>query len=95
MRNLKREVCANCHNSYVKGDKYCRFCGAPMGDPIFIAETFACIYGPRPVKRNHTCEKCGFTWETQSMVDRAAWCPKCGGSAPAIEVDLRPKKRGQ
>ena len=89
----KRAVCANCHNKYVENDKFCRFCGAPMGTPFFIEEKIACIYGPMPIKRKHTCEKCGFVWETHSMVDRAAWCPQCGGSAPAVEVNMRPPNR--
>ena len=85
-RKTMRTVCNNCKNRYIEGDKYCRFCGAPMGKPDFIEETFACIYGPMPVKRKHTCEKCNFTWETHSMVDREGWCPECGGSAPAVEL---------
>ena len=78
----KRKVCANCKNSYREGDKYCRYCGAPLGTPEFIDEDFACIYGPPPVERAHKCAKCGFTWTTTLMIDNEKWCPKCGGEAP-------------
>lgn len=77
-----RKVCANCKNTYREGDKYCRYCGSPLGKPDFIEEEFACIYGPPPVQRTHKCKKCGFTWETTLMVDKEKWCPKCGGAAP-------------
>ena len=87
MNNQKRKVCANCGNNYMEGDKYCRFCGAPMGTPAFIEEDIACIYGPPPVKRVHTCARCGYSWTTTQMIDRARWCPKCGGAAPAVECD--------
>jgi len=87
MFGQKRKVCANCSSIYMEGDKYCRFCGAPMGKPKFIPEDFACIYGPPPVRRVHNCAKCGYSWETNSMIDRAMWCPKCGGSAPAVEAE--------
>ena len=55
-----------------------------MGKAKFIEEDFACIYGPPPIKRVHTCEKCGYSWETHQMVDNQRCCPKCGGKAPAI-----------
>ena len=84
-REFKRKVCANCKGEYIEGDKYCRFCGAPMGSPIFIEEDFACIYGPMPVDRTHKCEKCGRTWKTCLMIDNERFCPVCGGSAPASE----------
>lgn len=83
MNTSMRKVCANCKNEYIRGDKYCRYCGAPMGKPTYIKENFACIYGPPPIKRTHTCAKCGYSWETYEMVDLERWCPKCGGSAPA------------
>ena len=79
----KRKVCANCKNAYREGDKYCRYCGAPLGKPDYIEENFACIYGPPPVEREHRCKKCGFTWKTCLMIDDEKWCPQCGGEAPA------------
>lgn len=42
-------VCENCRRPYTIGDKYCRFCGAPTGTPIYIEEIFAAIYGPPPI----------------------------------------------
>ena len=78
-----RKVCSNCKNTYIEGDKYCRFCGAPMGKPDFIEERFAYLYGPPPIRRVHTCANCGFSWETNQMDDKQRWCPQCGGSAPA------------
>ena len=81
----KRKVCANYKNAYRDGDKYCRYCGAPMGKPDFIEEDFACIYGPPPVTRVHKCKKCGYTWSTSLMIDSERWCPECGGEAPCAE----------
>ncbi|MBQ1328967.1 MAG: zinc-ribbon domain-containing protein [Mogibacterium sp.] len=80
----KRKVCANCGNSYRENEKYCRYCGAPMGTPDYIEEEFACIYGPPPVSRTHKCEKCGFTWKTTLMIDDEKFCPECGGPAPVV-----------
>lgn len=80
----KRKVCANCGNSYRENEKYCRYCGAPMGTPDYIEEEFACIYGPPPVSRTHKCEKCGFTWKTTLMIDDEKFCPECGGQAPVV-----------
>lgn len=81
----KRKVCANCGNSYREGDKYCRYCGAPMGTPEFIVEEIACIYGPPPVSRTHKCGKCGYTWKTTLMIDDEKYCPECGSAAPVVE----------
>ena len=81
------EVCANCKEVYTKGDKYCRYCGAPMGQSQFITEDFACIYGPPPVKRTHKCRKCGYSWKTVRMIDKELYCPKCGGSAPVTKEE--------
>lgn len=82
---VQKRVCANCRNNYIEGDKYCRYCGAPMGKPVFIEEDFALIYGPEPIKRIHTCGKCGYSWNTQLMLDYEQFCPMCGGNAPAID----------
>ena len=87
MKRPMRMVCANCREPYINGDKYCRFCGAPMGKPEYIEEDFACIYGPPTVNRTHTCAKCGYSWKTCEMIDNARWCPKCGGPAPATGDD--------
>ena len=81
----KAKVCANCGGPYIEGDRYCRYCGAPMGKPSYIEENIQCIYGPPPVTRLHKCEKCGYTWETRRMIDRERCCPRCGGSAPYTE----------
>ena len=56
---MKIKVCQNCQNTYIEGDKYCRYCGAPMGTPQYINDDFAEIYGPPPMKRTHKCKKCG------------------------------------
>ena len=77
-----RKVCANCKNTYIEGDKYCRYCGAKMGKPAFIPDNMACIYGPPPITRVHKCVKCGYEWDTYGTHDRQLYCPKCGGSAP-------------
>ena len=82
---FSRPVCANCRNQYNAEDKYCRYCGAPMGSPLFIDEGYPMIYGPAPRMRMHVCKKCGYSWETHLMVVKTSWCPQCGGSAPAVE----------
>lgn len=87
MLGQKRTVCANCKKTFQSGDRYCRYCGAPMGRPDYIDETFADIYGPPPVNRTHICERCGFQWETYKMIDDERWCPRCGGAAPAAGDD--------
>ena len=84
---FKRSICANCKNHYIKGDKYCRYCGAPNGSPRYIDDMIACIYGP-PFKSTHKCEKCGFTWKNSGLgADGQNWCPECGGKAPAEYSD--------
>lgn len=86
-----RKVCKNCKATYIEGDKYCRFCGARLGEPLLLGEihyindSFACVYGPPPMKRTHTCKKCEHSWETQMMVDKQRHCPECGGKAPVVE----------
>lgn len=81
------KVCPNCKSNYIEGDKYCRFCGSPLGEPAYvISERFACIYGPRPAKRVHTCMSCRYSWETRLMRDSQTHCPKCGGRAPVTSM---------
>lgn len=90
MRTYKNnviKVCANCKEVYTQGDKYCRYCGAPMGQAKFIAEDIACIYGPPPIKRVHKCKDCGYSWKTVRMIDNERYCPKCGGSAPVTDEE--------
>ena len=84
MEMRKRKVCGNCKKDYIEGDRYCRFCGAPLGRPEFIDDDFGCIYGPAPTERVHKCDKCGFEWRTIKMVDKEQYCPKCGGNAPGV-----------
>ncbi len=86
----KKKVCRNCKEPYIEGDKYCRYCGAPMGKPSFIEDDLACLYGP-PVTCTHVCEACGFTWKRSflgsSSSDKQRFCPQCGGKAPVKSVD--------
>ena len=73
--------CGNCHELFDDdGDLFCRYCGTRRGEGQFLPyENFmACVYGPPPVDRFHECKKCGFSWTTHRMVDRSAFCPKCG-----------------
>ena len=83
IENIKRDyfkkACMNCKSPYIHGDKYCRYCGAPMGTPIFILDDRACIYGPMPVSRTHECTVCGYSWVKSLMIDKELWCPMCGG----------------
>ncbi len=77
------KVCRNCRKNWREGDRYCRYCGAPLDEPDFIPEQPAArIYGPRPIPRKHLCARCGHSWETRMMVDREDYCPRCGGEAP-------------
>ena len=89
-RSNKMKVCSNCKKPYIEGDAYCRYCGAPMGTPVFIPEALECLYGP-PVTCTHVCEKCGFTWKRSFLGSAAGddqrFCPKCGGGAPVTKTD--------
>ncbi len=83
-------ICGNCRHDWVEGDRYCRYCGAPVGIPRFVPEgPMPCIYGPEPVPREHKCVRCGYTWETDLMIDREDYCPRCGGKAPGRELPGR------
>lgn len=84
---FKRKVCANCKQEYIEGDRYCRYCGAPLGKPEFIEDDLECIYGPEPTERLHICKVCGYQWTTIKMVDRERRCPRCGGPAPVSGED--------
>lgn len=79
--------CGNCHALLGEGDKYCRICGTKAGEGEFepYQQMMQCIYGPRPVSRTHTCEKCGYSWTTCAMLDMEQYCPQCGGNAPCEE----------
>ena len=80
------KICKNCGNNWHEKDKYCRYCGAPMDQPGYKIRDFACIYGPRPVNRKHTCPQCGYSWDNRLMIDRERFCPLCG-SAVSVEED--------
>ena len=84
-----RSCCSNCGMGYNREDKYCRFCGAKNGNPVFIPASYSMIYGP-PFTAEHTCAKCGFSWEISGLgSDNQRYCPECGGEAP------RKSRRGQ
>ena len=90
MINEKYKLCANCRHIYIEGDRYCRFCGAPMGTPEYIDDIDDLIeelYGPPPITRIHKCPQCGYSWKTHEMVDFERWCPKCGSPAPGEPFD--------
>ena len=78
-------VCPNCGEDWTSGDHYCRYCGSPVFSPRFVPLMHNTIYGPPPVLRRHTCEACGYAWTTERMLDYECYCPRCGGSAPAVE----------
>ncbi len=44
-------ICRNCSHEYTEGDRYCRYCGAPLGEPWKVQEVFEDIYGPEPTDR--------------------------------------------
>ncbi len=83
----KRKVCANCKNDYIEGDRYCKYCGAPLGKPDYIHEIRPPLYGPPPAMRFHECPNCGYVWKTYVMIDKSRYCPKCGSLAPASKED--------
>ena len=80
--------CGNCHRA-LGSDEYCRYCGTKRGngkfDPYYNEPQ--CIYGPPPVRRLHNCNVCGYKWDTNVMIDRQGYCPKCGGSCSIIEEE--------
>ena len=90
------KVCRNCNGPWREGDKYCRYCGAPLTNPGYKIEEFYTIYGPRPVGRRHVCSNCGYMWETVLMIDRERFCPRCGAEASTEEAgtDAPYAKRG-
>lgn len=77
----QRRACANCMNVTTEDDLYCRYCGCIFsGKPYNPRENLwatACIYGPAPVKRVHSCS-CGFSWTTFDMIVKEKYCPRCG-----------------
>ena len=74
------KVCENCENKYIDGDKYCRYCGSPLGSPKFITDDLLFIYGPS-WDYSHECKQCGFAWKSTSMFETQSYCPKCGSYA--------------
>ena len=74
--------CGNCHSHLNLKDKYCRYCGTPVGEGAFEPyknETY-CVYGP-PVKELWCCPDCGYKWRSVVMGgDHAKFCPICGSS---------------
>lgn len=73
--------CRKCHKFLSEDDRFCRYCGTPKGKGLFLPyeNVQACVYGP-PVDTFHTCSNCGFSWTVSALgIDRAAFCPKCGG----------------
>ena len=81
------KVCRNCGNDWREKDKYCRYCGAPLDQPGYKVKSIACIYGPMPVTRKHTCPACNYTWENRLMIDREEFCPLCGSAVSVEKVD--------
>ena len=87
LNTCKRKVCANCKNDYTEGDRYCKYCGAPLGKPDYIHAIRPPLYGPPPAMRFHECPNCGYVWKTYVMIDKECYCPKCGSLAPASKED--------
>ncbi len=75
------KVCANCQFMTTEDDIYCRGCGCIFSgkpyEPRQDLHVAACLYGPPPIKRTHTCS-CGFSWTSFSMIADERYCPKCG-----------------
>ncbi|MBR6257472.1 MAG: hypothetical protein IKR23_08845 [Lachnospiraceae bacterium] len=82
--------CGNCHTPFDStDDEFCRYCGTKRGEGKFLPyENFqGCVYGPPPVKRTHTCDNCGYSWDTRRMIDRSGYCPRCGGTISTVKSD--------
>ena len=81
--------CGNCHEKLESGDKYCRYCGTKVGDGAYapFQDLMEVLYGPMPVERKHSCEKCGYSWTTCLMVDDEKYCPQCGSPASCQEAE--------
>ena len=81
--------CGNCSYLVNKDDKFCRKCGTEIGKGKYRPENdlMECIYGPPPVRREHICQSCGYSWTTIRMIDNEKKCPKCGGDAPYESVE--------
>ena len=82
------KVCGSCGSDWVEGDRYCRTCGAPLGEPRVIPDAPApVLYGPEPPKeRAYRCTRCGFSWTAWAVTDEGRFCPRCGGSATGREL---------
>ena len=89
-RSMDNEgTCANCHQTLLEGEKYCRYCGTERGDEKFepYRNIMQCIYGPMPEKRVHKCTKCKKKWKTMLMIADKEYCPVCGSPSKIIEED--------
>ncbi len=80
------KLCGNCKNTWREGDKYCRYCGAPLNNPTYKLREFYTMYGPLPVRRKHSCPDCGFVWTATLMSDNERYCPKCGAAVSIEKV---------
>lgn len=83
--------CGNCHEYMQEMDKYCRFCGTKRGKGAFepYDDEQYCIYGPRPVKRDHKCPQCSYTWTNCVIVDNEKYCPECGAGIVIDNYEFR------
>lgn len=89
-RAIRGQICPNCERLLMEGDKYCRACGTKVdAGPVKMFrpdnQAFACIYGPMPQRRIHECPKCGYVYQTFSMVDNDKCCPVCGAETELKE----------
>ena len=82
--------CGNCHKELDEGDLYCRFCGTRFGEGTYepYEDIVQIVYGPPPTIRKHTCKKCGYNWNSWSMIDEEKYCPKCGGNIKTGETGV-------
>ena len=77
--------CQSCEKVAEPSDKYCRYCGAAIGQPKFRpgVRNIAQIYGPPPMRKEHNCEACGHRWRSFGGSDEQKYCPVCGGNVSA------------
>jgi uncharacterized paraquat-inducible protein A len=72
--------CGNCHSKLRARDKYCRYCGTPVGEGDFkpyLNMTY-CVYGP-PIKNLWQCPECGYAWRSIVLGgDHPRFCPRYG-----------------
>lgn len=83
--------CKKCgYSTMNEEDKYCRRCGSYLSKrsyfPSMNMEEALCVYGPPPIKIDHSCPKCGNSWFSYEYENTERFCPKCGSLCAIREL---------